>query len=173
MSHLTAQPALVSLLFGGAARVTVGVLWLLEGVLKYQAGFGRADVLLVAHGTESNPRTPWWFTPVSTVMQGIPDVFGVVIPALEVLLGVALITGILTRLAAIGSVATLMLYWGSDQLIAQYPVMVMLSAIVLAVPDSGRFGIPWLLAQRGAGGLSAARARRRTRAAPAHRRPSP
>lgn len=142
-------PALVAPLIGGAARVGVGVLWVLEGVVKYRAGFGGADILLVAEGTASNSRTPWWFAPVSASMQALPDLFGVIIPALEILLGLALIAGIVTRLAALGSIATLMLYWGSDQLIAQYPVMVVLSALVLTIPGSARFGLP-LLVPRGA-----------------------
>ena len=66
-----------------------------------------------------------------------------------VLLGLLLIAGLFTRLTAFASIGTLMLYWSSDQLIAQYPVMVLLSALVLASPVSGRFGIDgWRRQQR-------------------------
>lgn len=134
---------------GGAARVAVGVLWLLEGVLKYRAGFGAADIELVAQSTAGNSRTPWWFAPLGSLMGTTPWVFGLGIPALEVILGVLLTAGALTRLAAFASIGTLMLYWGSDQLIAQYPVMVMLSAAVLALPGAGRFGVDgWRRARR-------------------------
>ena len=130
---------------GLTARVAAGVLWIQEGALKYQAGFGSADILLVANGTRSNPRTPFWFEPMGAVMSALPGAFGVLIPALEALLGAALLLGVFTRLAALGSIATLMLYWGSDQLIAQYPVMVLLAALVLALPGSARLGVPaWL-----------------------------
>ncbi|MGB3375583.1 MAG: hypothetical protein WBA87_10640 [Microbacterium sp.] len=148
MTRRFALPAPVAPLVGGATRVGVGVLWVLEGSVKYRAGFGGADILLVADGTATNPRTPWWFAPVSASMQALPDAFGLIIPALEMLLGLALIAGVLTRLAALGSIATLMLYWGSDQLIAQYPAMVMLSAIVLAIPASAHFGALLLLRRR-------------------------
>ena len=179
---MNAVPNVTAPLLGGAVRVAVGVLWVLEGVEKYRAGFGAADILLVADGTASNPRTPWWFTPVRATMQTLPDAFGLAIPALEVLLGLALIAGVLTRLVALGSIAALALYWGSDQLIAQYPVMMLLSAAVLAVPDSGRYGAAWIIARLGsdrngaprdgADRLSAGRSPRRRRAAPARRQPS-
>ncbi|MFE6996815.1 DoxX family protein [Microbacterium sp. NPDC057659] len=133
--------ALAGPVLGGAARVAVGVLWLLEGIEKYRAGFGASDILLVADGAARNPRTPWWFAPLDAGMQTIPVLFGFVIPALEVLLGIALIAGLFTRLAALASIATLMLYWGSDQLVDQYPVMVLLSALVLAAPGAGRYGV--------------------------------
>ncbi|MDR2998631.1 MAG: DoxX family membrane protein [Microbacterium sp.] len=141
---MTRGAALAGPVLGGAARVAVGVLWLLEGIEKYRAGFGASDILLVADGAARNPRTPWWFGPLDAGMQAFPALFGLVIPALEVLLGVALITGLLTRLAALVSIATLMLYWGSDQLVDQYPVMVLLSAVALAAPGAGRYGVGML-----------------------------
>ncbi|UJP09853.1 DoxX family membrane protein [Microbacterium sp. KUDC0406] len=142
---MTPSAALAGPLIGGAARVAVGMLWLLEGIEKYRAGFGASDILLVADGAARNPRTPWWFGPLDAGMQALPVLFGFAIPALEVLLGVVLIAGLFTRLAALTSIATLMLYWGSDQLVDQYPVMVLLSAVVLAVPAAGRYGVGMLI----------------------------
>jgi thiosulfate dehydrogenase [quinone] large subunit len=132
---------LVASLFGGAARVAVGMLWLAEGVLKYRAGFGAADIELVAQSTGGNSRVPWWFEPLGAFMGAASGLFGVVIPALEVLLGLMLVAGVFSRLTAFASIGTLMLYWSSDQLIAQYPVMVLLSALVIASPAAGRFGV--------------------------------
>lgn len=133
--------ALASSLLGGAARVAVGVLWLLEGILKYRAGFGAADIELVARSTAGNSRTPWWFVPLGGAMDSAAGLFGVVIPALETLLGALLLVGLMTSPVALASIGTLMLYWASDQLIAQYPVMVLLSALVLVLPSAGRFGV--------------------------------
>ncbi|CAN7501749.1 MULTISPECIES: DoxX family membrane protein [Microbacterium] len=136
-------------LLGAGARVAVGVLWLIEGILKYRAGFGAADIELVAQSTEGNPRVPWFFEPLASFMGMAPGVFGVVMPALEVALGVLLVAGFLTRIAAFLSIGTLMLYWSADQLIAQYPAMVVLSAVVLLLTVSGRFGMDgWLRARR-------------------------
>lgn len=142
---MTRGAALAGPVLGGTARVAVGVLWLLEGIEKYRAGFGASDILLVADGAARNPRTPWWFAPLDAGMQAFPVLFGFAIPALEVLLGLLLTAGLFTRLAALASIATLMLYWGSDQLVDQYPVMVLLSAVVLAVPSAGRYGVGMLL----------------------------
>lgn len=133
--------ALALSLLGGGARVAVGALWLIEGILKYRAGFGAADIELVAQSTEGNPRVPWFFEPLGSFMGTVPALFGVVMPAVEVALGVLLIAGLLTRIAAFLSIGTLMLYWSADQLIAPYPAMVVLSAVVLLVPASGRFGV--------------------------------
>ncbi len=143
-----AGPLALSLL-GGGARVAVGVLWLIEGILKYRAGFGAADIELVAQSTEGNPRVPWFFEPLGSFMGMAPELFGVVMPALEVALGLLLVAGLLTRITAFLSIGTLMLYWSADQLISQYPAMVVLAAVVLLLPASGRFGVDgWLRARR-------------------------
>lgn len=140
---MTTRPhwTLAASLISGAARVALGVLWLIEGVVKYRAGFGAADIQLVVDSTASNSRVPWWFSPIGGFMDAAPELFGIVMPALEVLLGILLIAGILTPLAAFASIGTLMLYWGADQLATQYPVMVVLSAVVLLAPGAGRFGV--------------------------------
>jgi len=147
----TAPWPLASAVLGAVTRIAVGALWLNEGILKYRAGFGSADILLVAQGTAGNSRVPFFFRPLGALMQAAPDLFGIAIPALEVALGVLLVLGlgrVLTTIAALGSIATLMLYWSSDQLIAQYPAMVLLSALVLALPGSGRIGVAWWWGRR-------------------------
>lgn len=152
MSGARPARALVLSLLGDGARVAVGVLWLIEGILKYRAGFGAADIELVAQSTEGNPRVPWFFAPLGSFMGAAPELFGVVMPALEVALGVLLVAGLLTRITAFLSIGTLMLYWSADQLIAQYPAMVMLSAVVLLVPAAARLGVDgWLRARRAQG----------------------
>lgn len=140
--------ALAAPILIGLARVALGVLWLIEGVVKLRAGFGVADIGFVVDGAVSNPRVPGafaWFA--EHVMGGAPVLFGFGVPLLEVGLGLACIIGVLPRLVAAGSVLTLMLYWLSDQLIGQYPVMVVLSAVVLAWPvAAARLGLqPWLV----------------------------
>ncbi len=131
---LAAAPILV-----GAARVALGVFWLLEGILKYRAGFGAADIGFVIDGAANNPRVPGYFAAFAdTVMRPLPALFGFAIPLLETGLGVVLILGVLTRVAAAMSIVTLLLYWSSDQLIWQYPVMAILSVVVLAWPVAAR-----------------------------------
>jgi len=130
-----AAPALLA----GAARVALGVLWLLEGILKYRAGFGAADIGFVIDGAADNPRVPGYFSSFAdVVMRPAPALFGFAMPLLETVLGVALILGVLTRAAALMSVLTLLLYWSADQLIWQYPVMAALSVVVIAWPAAAR-----------------------------------
>jgi thiosulfate dehydrogenase (quinone) large subunit len=129
-SAALAAPAVV-----GAARVGLGILWLHEGLFKYGAHFGRADILLVANGAKSNSRVPEYFTALAEfVLRGWPGVFGFLVPLLETCLGLALILGVLTLPAAMVSLLTLMSYWSSDQLIAQYPIMGAMSVVVIAWP---------------------------------------
>ncbi|OBK34113.1 hypothetical protein A5658_01525 [Mycobacterium sp. 1245111.1] len=133
MTLLARATTLVAPLAAGAARVCAGVLWLHEGTFKYRAHFGSADILLVADSAKSNPRVPEYFSLFAGhVLRAWPSLFGFLIPLLETLLGVALIVGIVSLPAAIGSLLTLLTYWSSDQLIAQYPVMGALSVIVVA-----------------------------------------
>ena len=116
-------------------RVALGVLWLHEGLLKYQAGFGSADIGLVVESAASNPRVPSYLTAFSDhVLSHTTTLFGFVMPALETALGVVLVLGVLTLPAALGSVFTLMTYWSADQLIGEYPIMVLLSVVVVAFP---------------------------------------
>lgn len=111
----------------------LGVLWLHEGIFKYSAHFGRADILLIAHSAQTNTRVPQYFTVFSdNVLRAWPGLVGVAVPLLEVALGAVLVLGLLPQPAAIISLLTLLTYWSSDQLISQYPVMAALSAIIIA-----------------------------------------
>jgi thiosulfate dehydrogenase (quinone) large subunit len=127
--------ALAAPIIFGAIRVGLGVLWLHEGIFKYSAHFGRADILLVAGSAHSNSRVPEYFKAFSDGLLGSwPGLFGMTIPLLETALGIALTVGVFSLPAALGSLLTLMTYWSSDQLIAQYPIMGMLSAVIIAWP---------------------------------------
>jgi thiosulfate dehydrogenase (quinone) large subunit len=131
--RLHTKPAtLVASSIFGAARVALGILWLHEGIFKYSAHFGRADILLVADGAKSNSRVPEYFGAFAErVLRSWPGLFGFAIPLLETVLGIALVMGMLSLPAALVSLLTLMTYWSSDQLIAQYPIMGILSAVVI------------------------------------------
>jgi thiosulfate dehydrogenase [quinone] large subunit len=127
-----------------AARVALGVLWLHEGFVKYRAGFGSADILLVADGAGSNSRIPGFFAFFADhLLRPLAELAGLVVPLVEVGLGLALILGILTLPVALASLLNLMTYWCSDQLVGQYPVMGALSGLVIAWPAlSSRLSLP-------------------------------
>lgn len=138
----------------GAARVALGVLWLHEGFVKYHAGFGKADILLVADGAGSNTRIPGFFTFFADhLLRPFAELAGFIVPLVEVGLGVALILGIFTLPVALGSLFNLMTYWCSDQLVGQYPIMGVLSALLIAWPTlASRLSLPvFLMARRSRG----------------------
>ncbi len=143
-----APRTLAAPLIGGAARVALGVLWLIEGVIKLRAGFGAPDILLVADSAANNSRVPDYFAPMGELMRALSGLFGVGIPLLELALGVLLIIGVIPRIAALASIGTLALYWSADQLAAQYPLMLVLAAVVLAIPRSGEWSLPALVRRR-------------------------
>ena len=137
----------------GAARVALGVLWLHEGLVKWHAGFGKADILLVADGARSNNRIPGYFEFFADhLLRPMAVVAGFVVPIVEVGLGVALILGIFTLPVALGSLFNLMTYWCSDQLVGQYPIMGALSGLLLASPAlASRLSVPAFIMSRRTG----------------------
>lgn len=146
----TRTSALAASSFLGAARVALGVLWLHEGYVKFHAGFGKADILLVADGAKNNTRIPGYFQFFADhLLRPTADLAGIVVPIIEVGLGVALILGILTLPVALGSLLNLMTYWCSDQLVGQYPIMGALSGVLLVwSAQASRFSVPEFLKQR-------------------------
>lgn len=147
MTFTTTAWQRVAAIVATLARVALGALWINEGALKYQAGFGRADILLVVHSTAQNPRVPDFYKFFTANALGkAPDVFGFAVPLLETCLGIALVLGILTFPAALASVAELCNYWLADQLITQYPIMLALSAVVAAfAPSASRYSLTALV----------------------------
>lgn len=139
MTTRVGPAALVATVLATAARVTLGFLWIAEGKLKFDAGFGSADILLVAGRAATDTRVPGYFSWFArATLAQTPGLFGFAMPLLETAIGVALVLGVLTRVAALGSVLLLSSYWMADQLIAQYPIMLLLSVAVLLAPDSAR-----------------------------------
>ena len=146
----TSRRHVAVIVLSGIVGVTLGVLWIGEGWTKYHAGFGAADIRLVADSAAQNSRVPGFFQESCTHILG-PNagLFGFAMPALEVALGIGFIavvasrkfadrlpTTILARMVGGGSVFTLTTYWLSDQLIWEYPIMVLLSTFLLATSSS-------------------------------------
>ncbi|MGC0367500.1 putative membrane protein YphA (DoxX/SURF4 family) [Rhodococcus sp. 27YEA15] len=142
--------ALVAPVFAGATRVALGALWLHEGLVKYRAHFGRADILLVVDSTSTNTRVPDLYKIFTTDVLGtMPGPFGIVVPAVETGLGIALVVGVFTRATATISALALCTYWLADQLTGQYPTMTALSVLVILWPiPSSTLSLPTLLGRR-------------------------
>lgn len=140
----------------GATRVGLGALWVHEGVVKWHAGFGRADILLVADGARSNSRVPGYFEFFADhVLRPFAGLAGFAVPVVEVGLGVALILGVLTLPVALASLLNLITYWASDQLVTQYPLMAVLSTVLIAwAVQASHFSISRLRHVRAAEGSS-------------------
>lgn len=149
-TRASATAARVAALVATLARVALGALWINEAVVKYHAGFGRADILLVVQSAGSNPRVPEFYKVFTANALGrAPALFGFGVPLIELCLGIALVLGVFTLPAALVSVAQLCNYWLADQLITQYPIMMALSAVVATFSASAsRYSISALIAGR-------------------------
>lgn len=142
-----------SILFG-AVRVGLGLLWLHEAYVKLRAHFGSADILLVVDGASANSRVPEYFRFVAEhLLRPTAHLAGIMTPLTEVALGLVLVLGVLSMPAAVVSAGLLAVYWSSDQLIAQYPVMAVLSVgVVAGHAYSDRWSVVELVRRRSAAG---------------------
>lgn len=146
---MTARTLAASMVFG-AARVGLGLLWLHEGYVKLHAHFGKADILLVVDGASANSLVPEYFRFVAEhLLRPTAQLAGVMTPLTEVALGLVLVLGIFSKQAAVVSAGLLAVYWSSDQLIAQYPIMAVLSAgVLVGQAYSDRWSIGELVRRR-------------------------
>jgi nitrite reductase (NO-forming) len=91
-------------------RIVFGVVWLIDGYLKFQPGFIDSFPDLIKSSGQPSWLQPWfnfWYN--ITVGNAAPFVYGIGI--LEVSLGVALILGVLRKLAYIAGLLLSLLIW--------------------------------------------------------------
>lgn len=91
-------------------RIILGVVWLIDGYLKFQPGFVDSFPSLIKTTGQPGWLQPWftfWYN--ATVGNAGPFVYG--IGTLEVLLGIALILGFLRKLAYVGGLLLSLLIW--------------------------------------------------------------
>jgi nitrite reductase (NO-forming) len=91
-------------------RIIIGVVWLIDGSLKFQPGFVDSFSGLIKSAGQPAWLQPWfnfWYN--VTVGNAAPFVYGIGI--LEISLGVALVLGVVRKLAYIGGLILSLLIW--------------------------------------------------------------
>ena len=91
-------------------RVIVGIVWLIDGSLKFQPGFVDSFPGLIKSAGQPTWLQPWfnfWYN--ATVGNAAPFVYG--IGLLEISLGVVLMVGFVRKLAYIGGLILSLLIW--------------------------------------------------------------
>jgi uncharacterized membrane protein YphA (DoxX/SURF4 family) len=91
-------------------RIILGIVWLIDGYLKFQPGFVDSFPDLIKSAGQPAWLQPWfsfWYN--VTVGNAAPFVYG--IGALEVSLGVTLVLGVLRKLAYTGGLLLSLLIW--------------------------------------------------------------
>ena len=91
-------------------RIILGIVWLIDGYLKFQPGLVDSFPDLIKSASQPAWLQPWfnfWYN--VTIRNAAPFVYGIGI--LEVSLGMALVLGVLRKLAYIGGVLLSLLIW--------------------------------------------------------------
>ena len=91
-------------------RIILGIVWLIDGYLKFQPGLVDSFPDLIKSASQPAWLQPWfnfWYN--VTIGNAAPFVYGIGI--LEVSLGMALVLGVLRKLAYIGGVLLSLLIW--------------------------------------------------------------
>jgi thiosulfate dehydrogenase (quinone) large subunit len=91
-------------------RIILGVVWLIDGSLKFQPGFVDSLSGLIKSAGQPGWLQPWfnfWYN--VTVGNPAPFVYGIGI--LEISLGVALVLGVVRKLAYVGGLILSLLIW--------------------------------------------------------------
>ncbi len=93
-------------------RTILGVVWLIDGALKFQPGFAEAFPDMVTSAGQGQPS--WlqpWFSFWATSTTGNPAAIVYTIGTLELLLGLALVLGFLRKLVYIGGMIYSLFIW--------------------------------------------------------------
>ena len=81
--------------------------------------------------------------PVATFLAGFPNLMGAMVPLFETLIGLALIAGLLTRLASFGGVVFMSLFWvgnaGFGHGLVNSDLMGLLLFVTMIVLAAGRY----------------------------------
>jgi len=91
-------------------RIILGIVWLIDGSLKFQPGFVDSFSGLIKSAGQPGWLQPWfnfWYN--VTVGNAAPFVYGIGI--LEISLGVALVLGVVRKLAYMGGLIFSLLIW--------------------------------------------------------------
>lgn len=120
---------LINLLFS-SIRIILGISWLKEGLFKFQSNF---DMTGLIPSVEMNRNSPDWFKSFMTdfVSPNI-DVFNILIPTGELLVGIGLLIGIWTLPVLLIATFMNINYWLSD-MIYIYPYQIIGAVLLLSL----------------------------------------
>ena len=91
-------------------RIVLGVVWLIDGYLKFQPGFVDSFSSLIKTAGQPSWLQPWFnFWSGVTASNAAPFVYGT--GTLEILLGIALILGVLRKIAYVGGLILSLFIW--------------------------------------------------------------
>lgn len=139
-------------------RLVLGVEWVRGGLEKVgQAGWtepplGRSVSGFlkgaIAKSTEgAHPEVPHWYHQLAEqVLLPNAELLGILVSYGEVLVGIALVLGFLTRLAALGGVTMNLAFLWAGTTSTNPPMLLLGVALVLFGTEAGRFGLDrWVL----------------------------
>jgi thiosulfate dehydrogenase (quinone) large subunit len=129
-------------------RIYIGYLWLTAGWKKITGGFDTSGFLkgAIAKSTGENPAVAsWWGTFLENVALPGADVFNILVPYGEFLVGLGLILGCLTKTAVFFGMTMNFAFLFSGT-VSVNALMVLLSIfIIISGTNAGKFGLDGLL----------------------------
>lgn len=143
-------------------RLVLSVEWVRGGLEKVgQAGWTEPPVGrsvsgflkgAIAKSTEgAHPEVPHWYHQLAEqVLLPNAEVFGILVSYGEVLVGVALLLGFLTRIAALGGVTMNLAFLWAGTTSTNPPMLLLGVALVLFGSEAGRFGLDYWVIPRAA-----------------------
>jgi len=99
-------------LLNSILRVLLGVVWLIDGILKFYSGFAGSFLTVLQNNQAAAPS--WltgWFTFWVNVTSPDPTAVVYTVGVFEILLGIALILGFMRKVAYSGGVVLALLIW--------------------------------------------------------------
>jgi nitrite reductase (NO-forming) len=95
-----------------AVRIAFGLVWAVDAMFKYRAGFHKEFLDMVKKAGEGQPHwLHWWFKFWSTTITPHPHVWAYALAAVETLIALALIFGFARKVTYIVTIFTALMIW--------------------------------------------------------------
>jgi thiosulfate dehydrogenase [quinone] large subunit len=113
-------------------RILVGVMLVLSGYQKFKSGWLHGtELMTIVDGWIQSHQTQHFFLPVAETARAHPKIFGTLVTAGELVIGVSLILGLFTRLAAfLGTVMLFSIAFAQGQRLAPPGNAILMGAIL-------------------------------------------
>jgi uncharacterized membrane protein YphA (DoxX/SURF4 family) len=99
-----------------ALRITFGVIWLIDAVLKWLPGFRSGYMGMISGAGQGQPGwLQWWFSFWTNMQHPAPTFFAILVAVLETLVALAVILGFARKVSYITAAAFSVVIWAAAE----------------------------------------------------------